>query len=676
MTQNRKATPVKTASSPIIPGLDACIALLRARKITEFDAAVRQLAQRFPRESKVVQLVGVAALMQGRLQQAVDALQAAARLNQNDPSIWDNLGVALNRAGHYDAAAECFQGSVRLNPDVAAVWVNAAANFADMGDHVLARNTAARAVELAPELPEAHQNLGNALRLLGDTPTAVKVLLRAIELDPECAPAHMGLARALQKHNQYELALEHAREAIRIDPDYVDGNLAYAMLCGDTEKVVDLYGKILSARPNETVASSRLFWMLNDPRFDAQALLAETRAFAARFEPRHAVARRPHDNKPDPDRPIRVGFVSGDLRRHAAAYHIEPLWRGLAGLAEGFKLIVYDTTPASDDMTDRLKAFAAEWVAARDLSDAQFDERIRADAIDVLIDCSGHTDSNRLSVFMRKPAPVQAHWLGYTNTTGLECMDYYIADPVLAPVGSMDDQFVEKLIRLPVYTAQLPPVECDTAPLPAARNGHVTFGSLCRPEKINENVVALWARVLKAVPDARMLLGVIPVEDSRMRIRNWFERNGVPAGRLEFRGRLPEPEYMALHNSIDILLDSFPFSGATTTTNALWMGVPVVTLAGAAMPQRQSAARLAAVGLEAWIAQTPEAFVDIAVRNAASVAELSRLRNTLPGMLAAAPALQSRAIAESFAAGLRMAWRRWCAGGPPAPIDLSGRAAG
>lgn len=663
MTDRRPVPP------PAIGGLDACIALLHAGQVDAFDAAARDLVARYPRAGKPVQLAGVAALMKGRLQEAVDQLQAAARLNPNDASVWDNLGVALQRAGHNRAAVDCFQGSVRLNPGAANVWVNAAANFGDLGDYVLARNCAARAVELDPMLPDAHLNLGCALRHLGGGETALRALLRCLELDPDCAPAHMNLSRLLSSRGAMDLALHHARRARDIDPTYVDGKLAYTVLCGFVSEQVDAWRQHLRAHPMDRVGNQDLQWaLLMDERETPQSLFDAQRAFGARFEPQYAAERQPCSNDRDPARQLRVGFLSGDFRRHPTADHIEPLWRGL----DRGKMAVhaYHTAPGGDETTARLRELADAWHEVAQLGEEALASRIRADGIDILIDLAGHTTFNRLGTLLRKPAPLQMHWIGYPGSTGLSVIDYYIGDPILTPAAA--DAFCsEKVIRLPTYNNQ----QCmalapEVSPLPALDRGYLTFAANGRANKINPRVIALWAKVLAAVPDSRMLIADASVEDFRARVLEGFAGNGIDAARIDFRPRTDEAAYMALHAEMDIVLDTFPFNGGTTATHALCMGVPVLTLPAPFVAGRMAAARLAAVGLHDWIARDEADFVARAVRHAQNIEDLVQLRAGLRQRLEEAPLRQIETFATAFEAGLRAAWMRWCAGQPTAAIDV------
>lgn len=665
-------TKQPAARAQFIPGLDQCLALLRAGQLDRFEVAARELAARHPQASKPIQLVGVAALMKGRLQQAIDALQQAARLNPDDASIWDNLGVALQRAGHRLAAVDCFQGSVRLDPNVAAVWVNAAANFADLGDFVLARNCAARAVQLDSSLVEAHLNLGQALRHLNEPVPAIRALLAATDLDADCAPAHMGLALALKANHKNELALRHARRALEIDPEYLDGRLAHAIVCQRAREAVDALREVRRLEPDNLVSAQGLLWnSLLDDRISPEELFALHDEFGRYFEPRFAPLRKSHANAREPERKLKIGFLSGDLRRHPVADHVLPLWQGLGRY--NIAIHAYHSHSFNDEATTQLRALADMWADVHELGDDDLAQRIRDDGIDILVDLAGHTSYNRMAVLLRKPAPLQMHWIGYPSSTGVRAIDYYIADPVFAPAGMADALCSEKLLRLPTYNNQcsLPDTPGTPSALPALRNGCITFGWTGRADKLNPSVLALWGRVLQAVPGSRILIGDASITDFRERVLAGLAAAGIDGARVGFRDRGDESVFAGLHRDIDIVLDTFPFNGGTSLTHGLYFGVPTVTVAGRALTQRMGAARLEVVGLGDWVAQDADAYVDIACRKAADLEALAALRADLPRRLDAAPLRDIDRFAATFSSGLRTAWQRWCRGEAPAAIDVA-----
>jgi len=334
-------------------------------------------------------------------------------------------------------------------------------------------------------------------------------------------------------------------------------------------------------------------------------------------------------------------------------------------------ILAYSNYPDEDAVTRRLKMLTDEWQLVAGVGDDDLAQRIRADGVDILVDLSGHSACNRLPVFARKPAPVQVTWLGYSGTTGLRGMDYRFVYRHTAPPGRLDDQFTEKLVYLPCAmsfdTSRDAP---DVGPLPAAALGHVTFGSLNRPNKIGERAVALWARVLHALPTSRLLIGAINDADTAQRLLGRFAQCGIEPARIELRPRLPLRDYLELHNEIDILLDTVPYAGGTTTNHALWMGVPTVTLAGSTLPQRLGAGIMNKAGLPEWVAETEDGFVAIARQAAADPVRLAALRAGLRQRLTGDPNLRTDKVADRVALAFRIMWRRWCDGLPPEPIEL------
>jgi predicted O-linked N-acetylglucosamine transferase (SPINDLY family) len=368
---------------------------------------------------------------------------------------------------------------------------------------------------------------------------------------------------------------------------------------------------------------------------------------------------------------LRIGFVSPDLCNHAVASFIEPVLAHLSRYPQ-LSLHAYYNNIIEDAVTQRLRGYLAHWHPISGISDTALAQKIRADGIDILIDLSGHTGKNRLLTFARKPAPVQASWMGYPGTTGLNAVDYYLADRFFLPPGKFSSQFTEKIVRLPANAPFLPSIEASSVnDLPALSNGHVTFGSFNRPSKINRSVIALWSQLLRALPNSRMLLGGMPEEDKYGTLIEWFVEEGIAPDRLDFHIRSDMQCYLALHHQVDICLDTFPYNGATTTLHALWMGVPTLTLAGHTTASRQGAATLGHVGLEAFVAHDAEDFVQKGISWTSDLAELSNIRTGLRERFAKSAMNQPALIAAGLQRALRIMWQRWCEGLPPALIDAS-----
>jgi predicted O-linked N-acetylglucosamine transferase (SPINDLY family) len=368
---------------------------------------------------------------------------------------------------------------------------------------------------------------------------------------------------------------------------------------------------------------------------------------------------------------LQIGFVSADLRHHPVASFVEPLLARLA-MHSTLSLHAYYNHAVEDVATKRLRGYFSQWHAIANLSDAALAQKIADDGIDILIDLSGHTGSNRLLCFARKPAPVQASWIGYPGTTGLRAMDYYLADRYFLPPGVFDSQFTEKLVYLPANAPFLPD---EAAPpvnaLPALSNGFVTFGSFNRISKLSRSAIALWSRLLRALPDARMLLGGMPREGEYDSLIGLFVQEGIARERLRFHSRCSTADYLALHHQVDMCLDTFPYAGGTTTNHALWMGVPTLTLAGRTVPGRQGAALLGQVGLEAFVATDAADFQDKGLHWAGDLAALAEVRAGLRARIEQSPIRHPDVIAAGLERAFRIMWQHWCARLPAKSFEVS-----
>ncbi len=442
-------------------------------------------------------------------------------------------------------------------------------------------------------------------------------------------------------------------------------------------EAVGCYRRTQQIKPGSPeIHSNLLFCLDHDDETDAAALFFEHCRFGEQFEAPLRSAWPQHGNARDPDRRLKIGFVSGDFRDHAVTHFIEPV---LARLAHDptLSLHAYANHAIDDEVTQRLKKHFVFWHHVVHLSDLAFAEKIRADSIDILLDLSGHTANGRLPALARKPAPLQVGWIGYPGTTGLQAMDYSFKNHWVAPVGMLDDQYLEKLIRMPAHTAYEPhPQAPEVNALPAFAKGYVTFGSFNRVIKISKRAIDLWAKVLHAVPASRMLLGSVSGDQVEEKLRADFSALGIDPDRLIFRPQVDMKAYLAMHGEIDILLDTVPYCGSTTTRHALWMGVPLVTLSGPRPAQRQGAGALGPIGLQNWIAQTPGEFVAIAEAAAANLPELALLRSALRGKMIDSEFNQPKLAAQCIAAALRFIWKRWCAGLPAESFILEGAGIG
>lgn len=635
--------------------LQQLFALFSACRYAEMEAHARVLLKRYPQAGEVWKGLSVALLAQGR--PAFEALQQAAVLLPGDADLACNLGLALTGLGRLDEAAASLQRALALQPGFAAAHLNLGNVLTVQARWMDAAASYRRALQFNPSLVQAHFKLGIALAEQGQHEAAAASYREALRLKPDHAEAHGSLANALQAQGHHDGALAHFERAVALQPAYAlfHSNLAFALKeRGRFDEAAASYRRALECDPLNFETRSNLIFMLNYLPARADAL-AEARQFGVLA----AQAARPFTSwkcQPEPDRRLRVGLVSADLRNHPVGYFAQSV---LAELGRDADLVVYANQADDDAVSDIIRSHCQCWRTVRALSDEALAQQIHADAIDVLIDLAGHTAHNRLPVFAWKPAPVCLSWLGYCASTGLAAIDAFVGDPWITPPGA-EAQFVEPVLRLPETFLCFTPPALDIAagPLPALAQGHITFGCFNKPLKVNEAVVALWARVLQAVPGSRLLLKGGP----QKALPEQFVRHGIAAERLLLEGASPRAEYLAAYNRIDIALDPFPYPGGTTSVEGLWMGVPVLSLRGATALSRQGESLLQNLGLSDWVAADEDDYLARAVAHASDLQALAALRAGLRDRLLKSPLCDAPRFAGHFDALLRHTWRAWCEG--------------
>lgn len=531
-----------------------------------------------------------------------------------------------------------------------------------------------KAANYGPEDAETLCNLGLMLKDAGLLEETQSVLERALALEPDSVRALNYLAATLHEMGKLTEAQAVAGAVLALEPDNLQALSSQAVILdhlGRSSEAIETYRRVLRHSPTlSDVHGNMVFCMSHMENFSAEELFQEHLLYAKRLEKRLGRPRVANTD-PDPERVLRVGFVSGDLRNHAIASFIDPLFRQISG-RPGLILHAYYNHPISDETTLVLRSLVAQWRDVARLDDEALDALIREDRIDILIDLSGPTGYNRLPVFARKPAPIQISWLGYPGTTGLSAMDYYFSDAALTPPGRYDHLFTEALVQLPRAVPFAPRLDApDVNDLPALTNGYITFGSFNRVSKVSRKVIALWCRLLRALPDARLLVAGMPeAESSQEQLQAWLREEGIDPARTSFHRRSGIQDYLALHGQIDICLDTFPYTGGTTSIYALYMGVPMLTLAGDTVPGRQTLSLLTHHGLEEFIAHDEGDFVAKGVAASGDLARLAHIRATVRDI---SPLWTPEGItghAESFERALRLMWQRRCAGLPPASFQV------
>jgi predicted O-linked N-acetylglucosamine transferase (SPINDLY family) len=662
-------------------------------------AACRQAIALKPDYADASNGLGLALRGLGQVEQAVAAYRQAIAMRPDYPDPHNNLGVALRGLGQFEQAVAAYRQAITLRPNYPEAYTNLGAALRDLGQLEQAAAACRQAIALKPNCPDAHTHLGAILSDLGQMEDAAAACRKAIALRPHSPEAYASLGNALCGQGQWEPAIAAYRQAIAIKPHFpqAHGNLG-AVLCsqGQFEQAIAAFSEAIALKPGSAGAYSSLGYALKESGRLEEAIAAYKQATeldpqdaaihsdlvyalsftetgdthrrrqeAQEWDRRHALplrATRPvFANVRDANKRLRIGYISPDFRQH-------PVGRFLLPVLEhhdhgSFEIACYSDVRAEDSITRNFQRFADLWRNTAGASDQAVAQQIRQDRIDILIDTTMHMAHNRLGVFARKPAPLQATWPAYPGTTGLATMDYRITDRHLDPPGKHDDHYSEKSACLPgCWCCYRPHAGAPkVSPLPACDRGHITFGCLNNFCKVNATTLRTWARLLRQLPQSRLILHV-PEGNCRQIVCDLLAQEQVNPQRLQMVARLPMASYLKLHQAIDIALDPFPYSGGTTSCDALWMGVPVVTLAGNSAASRGTATLLHTLGLDQMVADSPDAYVRIATELASDLDRLQSLRLGLRPRIAASPLADAPRFAGEMEALYRAIWTAFVAG--------------
>jgi len=606
-----------------------------AGQLTEAEACYRAALKLCPDLARAYLNLGNAQAAQGQSETAAESYREALRLEPGYGAAHANLGKLYLNQRNYQNAAEHYADAVRALPDSADALVGLGCALEDLGRQTEALTIYRQALTLQPDFPGAKFNLGRILILLKQPDEAVKYIEEAMAVMPEHEAGHTLLGKAMSEWGYISEALSHLQQASQLLPK------------------------------NPNLASIPLFTMNYLSDSTPEALFAAHLQYApqccAEFYPQCPS----YPNTPDPERRLKIGYVSGDLRLHPVSRFIEPVFAHHDHAL--YEIHAFHSHHAHDEITERLKNRVDAWHPVWTTEDDPMADLIRSLGIDILVDLSGHTEHHRLTVFARKPAPVQATWLGYLGTTGLATMDYRICDIYTDPPGLTERFHTEKLARLPdsqwcyVPYVDLSPV----GELPLLRQGYLTLGSFNNPSKLNDRVLELWAEILQAIPHARLRIAAVPAGRAQERVVSILQRSGITPERIEFAPRLPYRDYLQSIAAVDVALDPFPYNGGTTSIDTLIMGVPLVTLAGDRSIARGGVSLLSNLGLTELIAATPQNYVEIIQRLASDPARLAALRRSLRERVQTSPLMDGARFTRNLEALYRQMWRAWCGHQPP-----------
>ena len=603
----------------------------------------------------------------GQLAPALHCYEEAIRKAPKMARAHLNRGNILLASGDAQAALTAYATALSHDPAYAPAHYNTGNALVAMGRGTDALTAYRRAIALKPDFVDAEVALGAALEDLGQMDAAVVSYRQALALQPEYAQVHSNLGNVQKELGQFGDAAASYRRALEIEPGYAQGhnNLGNVLKdLGQLDEAEACYRRALKLNPGYTEAHSNLLFMLNysDDK-DPSLLLSEARQYGTVLT-RQARAATDSRNRDEPDRCLRIGFVSGDFRVHPVSYFLESVLAALVLQTSGrLEVFCYHNHVSSDKVTERIKSLCHGWRSIVELPDEVAATRVKADRIDILIDLAGHTAHNRLPLFAWKPAPIQVSWLGYFATTGLTAIDYLLADPWTLP-ESEEINFTEEVWRLPQTRLcfSTPDVDVEVNALPALSNGYLTFGCFNNLTKMNSSVVTLWAKVLASAPGSRLFLKSPQFREVSIQqeVADRFATCGVDRSRLIMEGLSSRAEYLKTYQRVDVALDPFPYTGGTTTCEALWMGVPVLTLAGDRFLSRQGVGLMMNAGLPEWIAHNAEDYVARAVSHASDLNRLALLRASLRQQVLASPLFDAPLFARHFEQALRNMWQQWC----------------
>ena len=654
-----------------------------------------------PRFPEALNNLGLMLLELKKFPEAIAAFKETLRLRSDFPEAIYNLGNAYKAIGDVDSAISQYRRCIAIRPDMAAAHCYLGIVLTVKGAEQEGLAELARAIELRPDYAEAYNAKGVALRRIGRTANAIGEFRQAIEFRPNYADAYNNLGGALADLHRSEESMEAYRRALEIQPDFPEalynlatsllahgrldesialnrralelkpdlvpalGNLATALKhAGQMDEALECHRRALAIKPDPIVADNLLLAVYFHPGYSPAQIRQEHDRWNRAFMAPLARRAQAHGNDRTPDRQLKIAYVSPDFREHPVGRFMLPLLSHHD--REGHEITCYADVRREDAMTHRLKSFVDQWEDVTALSDEALARKVEEDRIDILVDLTMHLEYNRMFVFARKPAPVQVTYLAYAGTTGLDTIDYRFSDPYLdppCPPGDIDESvYSEKTFRLPrTYwcyppTAEAPPPNA----LPALKAGHISFGCLNNFAKVTRPTLDMWQALLHGVPESTLTL-FCPDGGARKRTRDFFASKGVDPERLRFVRLAPLSQYFSLYHHIDIALDPFPYCGGTTSCDALYMGVPLVTRTGQTAVSRGGLSILSNLGLTELITDSSERYVRVATELAGNLPRLSGLRADLRQRMENSPLMDAPQFARDVEAAYREMWKMWCA---------------
>ena len=605
--------------------------------------------------------MGIALNAQGKLEEAIEAHKKALSIKPGLADAYNNIGIALNTRGALKETIEAYRKAIKIKPDYADAYNNMGVALKDHGKSVEAIEAYKKALVIKPDYAEVYNNMALALSDQGKLKEAIEAYEKALAIKPDDAGVYSNMGLALNEQGKPQEALDAFRKALVIKPDNLDivTNLANQIsLAGNLDTAIEMFREVLKEKPGSVATSTLIFTLAQSDKIDGHQLSVEARSYAKAIEAPFISKWPDFSNSRDPDRCLQIGFVSGDFRQHSVACFIAPMLEKLKTYPK-LTLHAYYTHNVEDAVTENLKKCFHHWNFVKHVSDQKLASNIIDDKIDILIDLSNHTSLNKLAVFARKPAPLQVTSVGLPTTTGLTAIDYFFGDNL----NFRDQDFSECCVKLPSVAAYRPTQRMPSVnALPALKNRFITFASFNRTARINRSCITLWSRLLREIPNAHFLFAGQSNEDMQNKFTKWFHEEEIELTRITFLPNTTFNEYTCLHHKVDVHLMSFPFTGGTTISNALWMGVPSLGLSQQGDQQDGVSHILSNAGLLDYYAKSEDDFISKGRHLASEFTELASIRANLRKEFSSSAYCSPDISAASWETAIRLIWKRWCSG--------------
>lgn len=650
----------KPAALPSAGAIQQLIAHYQHGNLSEAKCEAEALTGKFPSHPLAWAILGAIHRATSKNAEALVCLKKVVELTPSDANGQFNLANTYRDLGYATDAIDHYRRALKLKPDLQNGFFHLGNLQHDVGLLQAAEKSFRQALKLTPTHLETLSNLAHLLQDMGRLHDAIAIYDEALQYHPHHALLHYNRSDALRELGLFSEAEQAARTAIQIAPEMAEAHarLAEALLeLGDVHRAVAAYEAALGLAPNNIVVHSSLLFTLNyAPSSDRQRSLELARSYGEKTKAIATKLKCRWSGEAFPQR-LRVGLLSADLRNHPVGHFLEGILRHID--PRKIELVAVNTQTFEDELTQRIRPYFHEWQSIAGVQDVEAAGLVQELKLHVLLDLSGHTAGNRLSLFAHRLAPIQATWLGYFATTGVEEMDYLIADPITLP-KELEGDFLEPIWRLPdtrlCFTAPRESIEVNS--LPALSNAGITFGSFNNLVKLNDEVIALWSRILRSLPTSRLLVMAKQLRSPEMKsnLLARFASHGILPAQLILEAPVPRKEYLATYHRVDVCLDPFPFPGGTTTAEALWMGVPVLTLQGKRFLERQGAGLLHNAGLVDWVATNIDDYHARAVSVANDISTLAHLRLELRERVLASPVFNAVKFAENLTTAL---WGMW-----------------